>query len=111
MSALTVIKRNLRSFMENFPLTNSALTRDSLSARSLSVMAPSSKKGKGKPNSAESTQPPSTTKFPACIRFVPPSSVAITIHAKPGSKLASITGIYSLYMYICVCVYEFLINE
>ncbi|KAL6225354.1 hypothetical protein ACLB2K_004204 [Fragaria x ananassa] len=52
-------------------------------------MAPAKKgKGKAKPNApAESTQ----SNFPACIRFVPPSSVAITIHAKPGSKLASIT--------------------
>ncbi|KAL6227912.1 hypothetical protein ACLB2K_001866 [Fragaria x ananassa] len=52
-------------------------------------MAPAKKrKAKAKPNApAESTQ----SNFPACIRSVPPSSVAITIHAKPGSKLASIT--------------------
>ncbi|XP_059624438.1 uncharacterized protein LOC132267317 isoform X1 [Cornus florida] len=52
------------------------------------------KKGKSKGKSAESTQSPAdvnTNKFPSCIRFVPPSSVAITIHAKPGSKLATIT--------------------
>ncbi|CAK9177362.1 unnamed protein product, partial [Ilex paraguariensis] len=55
-------------------------------------MAPS-KKGKAKANSAQSTQSPSpvNAKFPACIRPVPPSSVAVTIHAKPGSKLATIT--------------------
>ncbi|BBH05544.1 Protein of unknown function D [Prunus dulcis] len=29
--------------------------------------------------------------FPTSIRYIPPSSVAITIHAKPGSKIASIT--------------------
>ncbi|XP_055828757.1 uncharacterized protein LOC129896807 isoform X2 [Solanum dulcamara] len=56
---------------------------------------PPSKKGKAKKNSTELTQSPapavSTPKFPACIRAVPPSSVAITIHAKPGSKQATIT--------------------
>ncbi|KAJ4843920.1 hypothetical protein Tsubulata_045280, partial [Turnera subulata] len=63
------------------------------------TMAPA-KKSKGKANSAESAQsnskkpsgPPDTgTKYPSCIRAVPPSSVAITIHAKPGSKTAAIT--------------------
>ncbi|KAB5556377.1 hypothetical protein DKX38_007286 [Salix brachista] len=59
-------------------------------------MAPS-KKGKAKANSALSTRskPPAPSpqdNFPSCIRAVPPSSVAITIHAKPGSKSASITG-------------------
>ncbi|XP_071716705.1 uncharacterized protein [Rutidosis leptorrhynchoides] len=54
-------------------------------------MAPA-KKGKAKAKSTESTSPtPTTTKFPACMRFIPPSSVAVTIHAKPGSKVASIT--------------------
>ncbi|KAK4760978.1 hypothetical protein SAY87_005871 [Trapa incisa] len=54
-------------------------------------MAPA-KKGKVKLNSAESTQPPANS-FPSCLRPVPPSSVAITIHAKPGSKSASITDL------------------
>lgn len=63
-------------------------------------MAPAKKrKAKAKPNApAESTQ----SNFPACIRSVPPSSVAITIHAKPGSKLASITGTplsFSIYQF------------
>ncbi|KAL3527999.1 hypothetical protein ACH5RR_012655 [Cinchona calisaya] len=55
-------------------------------------MAPN-KKSRAKGNSTQSTQPTSATqsKLPACIRSVPPSSVAITIHAKPGSKLATIT--------------------
>lgn len=55
-------------------------------------MAPA-KKGKGKANSAGPTQSSTSvdTNFPKCIRSVPPSSVAITIHAKPGSKVASIT--------------------
>ncbi|KAM7523553.1 hypothetical protein LguiA_013455 [Lonicera macranthoides] len=67
-------------------------------------MAPT-KKGKAKAISSSTTtkssssSPPaaaitSTTcskKFPGCMRFVPPSSVAITIHAKPGSKQATIT--------------------
>ncbi|KAJ8765330.1 hypothetical protein K2173_012027 [Erythroxylum novogranatense] len=59
-------------------------------------MAPA-KKGKATANSVDSTRSKSSitdssgVKFPACIRSVPPSSVAITIHAKPGSKLSSIT--------------------
>nr|GMD56527.1 UPF0235 protein C15orf40 homolog isoform X2 [Ipomoea batatas] len=56
----------------------------------------SSKKGKNKGNSAtestQSTQSP-TSKYPACLRVVAPSSVAITIHAKPGSKFATITDL------------------
>nr|GMD49616.1 UPF0235 protein C15orf40 homolog isoform X2 [Ipomoea batatas] len=58
-------------------------------------MAPS-KKGKNKGNSAtestQSTQSP-TSKYPPCLRVVAPSSVAITIHAKPGSKFATITDL------------------
>ncbi|XAR62326.1 hypothetical protein NMG60_11017049 [Bertholletia excelsa] len=55
-------------------------------------MAPS-KKGKSKANLAESTSSPASVnnKFPSCLRFIPPASVAINIHAKPGSKQASIT--------------------
>ncbi|CAI9763428.1 unnamed protein product [Fraxinus pennsylvanica] len=54
-------------------------------------MAPN-KKGKSKGNSAESIPlPPAAAKYPACMRLIPPSSVAITIHAKPGSKVATIT--------------------
>ncbi|ESQ30585.1 hypothetical protein EUTSA_v10011860mg [Eutrema salsugineum] len=58
-------------------------------------MAPT-KKGK-KANSAASTTAKSTaddsSSFPSCLRLVSPSSVAITIHAKPGSKSASITDV------------------
>ncbi|KAL2528162.1 hypothetical protein Fot_20763 [Forsythia ovata] len=54
-------------------------------------MAPN-KKGKSKGNSADSIPPPpAAAKYPACIRLIPPTSVAITIHAKPGSKIATIT--------------------
>ncbi|CAK7355080.1 unnamed protein product [Dovyalis caffra] len=62
-------------------------------------MAPAKKgKAKAKSNSAESTQSKSTAptpqnNFPSCIRAVPPSSVAIAVHAKPGSKSASITDV------------------
>ncbi|RCV14792.1 hypothetical protein SETIT_3G006700v2 [Setaria italica] len=31
--------------------------------------------------------------FPSCLRLMPPSTVAISIHAKPGSKVATITEI------------------
>ncbi|CAN4122126.1 unnamed protein product [Withania somnifera] len=56
---------------------------------------PPSKKGKAKKDSTQLTQSPavSTPKFPGCIRAVAPSSVAITIHAKPGSKLATVTDL------------------
>ncbi|RZC54611.1 hypothetical protein C5167_013464 [Papaver somniferum] len=58
-------------------------------------MAPA-KKGKSKEtvSSSAAAANKSTvvdTKYPACIRAVPPSSVGITIHAKPGSKIATIT--------------------
>ncbi|KAL6276795.1 hypothetical protein ACE6H2_020396 [Prunus campanulata] len=54
-------------------------------------MAPA-KKAKAKANPAESTQPVNpNNNFPTSIRYIPPSSVAITIHAKLGSKIASIT--------------------
>ncbi|XP_015869096.1 uncharacterized protein LOC107408414 isoform X2 [Ziziphus jujuba] len=59
-------------------------------------MAPPKKSKAKQANKSDSSaaSPNSTTsssKFPSCIRSVPPSSVAITIHAKPGSKLSSIT--------------------
>ncbi|CAI0555010.1 unnamed protein product [Linum tenue] len=61
-------------------------------------MAPSNKKGKGKAGSADSKastvpKPSTAGDFPSCLRSVPPSSVAITIHAKPGAKSASITDV------------------
>ncbi|GAB4847720.1 hypothetical protein Ancab_026782 [Ancistrocladus abbreviatus] len=59
-------------------------------------MSQAAKKGKSKNKSAGSTQPtesPAYAKFPACIRSLSPSSVAITIHAKPGSKISSITEV------------------
>ncbi|KAH7520815.1 hypothetical protein FEM48_Zijuj08G0186000 [Ziziphus jujuba var. spinosa] len=61
-------------------------------------MAPPKKSKAKQANKSDSSaaSPNSTTsssKFPSCIRSVPPSSVAITIHAKPGSKLSSITGL------------------
>lgn len=34
--------------------------------------------------------------LPNCMRTVSPASVAITVHAKPGSKVASITGSLSV---------------
>uniref|UniRef100_A0A7N0ZXM4 Uncharacterized protein n=1 Tax=Kalanchoe fedtschenkoi TaxID=63787 RepID=A0A7N0ZXM4_KALFE len=48
------------------------------------------KKAKAKVGAAADAATASS-KFPSCIRHVPPSSVAITIHAKPGSKVAAIT--------------------
>ncbi|GAV62780.1 DUF167 domain-containing protein, partial [Cephalotus follicularis] len=56
------------------------------------------KKGKARANSGKSTQlSPSrdsnSNQLPSCVRFIPPSSVSITIHAKPGSKSSNITNI------------------
>ncbi|PIA41859.1 hypothetical protein AQUCO_02200351v1 [Aquilegia coerulea] len=44
-------------------------------------------------SSSTTTTPSSTSNFPSSLRHVPPSSVAITIHAKPGSKIATITDV------------------
>ncbi|CAN8321010.1 unnamed protein product [Cochlearia groenlandica] len=62
-------------------------------------MAPT-KKSKKPNTSAASTTAKSTTIaadnnpiFPSCLRLLTPSSVSITIHAKPGSKSASITDV------------------
>ncbi|KAF5457993.1 hypothetical protein F2P56_022061 [Juglans regia] len=59
---------------------------------------PQAKKGKAKAkakattaDSAQSSAPVKPNNFPSCIRSIPPSSVAISIHAKPGSKSSSIT--------------------
>ncbi|NP_001150562.2 UPF0235 protein C15orf40 [Zea mays] len=58
-------------------------------------MAPG-KRGKAKgaapppPTAAAST---GAVGFPGCLRLMPPSTVAISIHAKPGSKVATITEI------------------
>jgi len=56
-------------------------------------MAPG-KRGKAK---GQQTPPPAAADaggggFPGCLRLMPPSTVAISIHAKPGSKVATITG-------------------
>ncbi|KAE8727169.1 UTP--glucose-1-phosphate uridylyltransferase isoform 1 [Hibiscus syriacus] len=54
-------------------------------------MAPA-KKGKAKTQKAEPSRPTENdSKLPSSIRPVPPSSVAIAIHAKPGAKSSSIT--------------------
>ncbi|CAH9146185.1 unnamed protein product [Cuscuta epithymum] len=77
------------------PVVSAAKLTQIIQRRPIKSMAPS-KKGKTKGNSAtESTQcmPPSASKYPACIRVVAPSSVSITIHAKPGSKIATITDL------------------
>ncbi|WCJ31623.1 hypothetical protein M5689_013101 [Euphorbia peplus] len=55
-------------------------------------MAPGKKgKWKGKAVDSKVSKEELENKYPSCLRHVPPSSVAITIHAKPGSKIASIT--------------------
>lgn len=55
----------------------------------------------GKRGKAKAKAPPAATAnaggggFPSCLRLMPPSTVAISIHAKPGSKVATITGRFS----------------
>ncbi|KAJ4786522.1 UPF0235 protein [Rhynchospora pubera] len=55
-------------------------------------MAPP-KKGKTKGAADSTTAAASEPGVPACLRLIPPSTVSISIHAKPGSKSASITDI------------------
>ncbi|XP_018677347.2 uncharacterized protein LOC103974337 isoform X1 [Musa acuminata AAA Group] len=47
------------------------------------------KRGKAKGGSAAAppTAASAESKVPGCLRLLPPSTVAITIHAKPGSKM------------------------
>ncbi|KAJ0972767.1 hypothetical protein J5N97_020726 [Dioscorea zingiberensis] len=52
-------------------------------------MAPP-KRGKTKD---AATAPAPAAEFPACLRAVPPFTVAIAVHAKPGSKVATITDV------------------
>ncbi|RWR86864.1 UPF0235 protein C15orf40 [Cinnamomum micranthum f. kanehirae] len=57
------------------------------------------KSGKGKSDdkkssSSSSTSNDTTTSIPACLRLISPSTVSITVHAKPGSKLATITDTF-----------------
>lgn len=60
-------------------------------------MAPG-KRGKSKPKGDAPAKPAAAAAssggegFPGCLRLMPPSTVAISIHAKPGSKVATITG-------------------
>ncbi|KAK7316974.1 hypothetical protein RJT34_00826 [Clitoria ternatea] len=54
---------------------------------------PPVKKGKAKAEPKVMIPSEKPNNFPSCIRCVPPSSIAITIHAKPGSKSASVTDI------------------
>uniref|UniRef100_A0ACD5Y3B7 Uncharacterized protein n=1 Tax=Avena sativa TaxID=4498 RepID=A0ACD5Y3B7_AVESA len=59
-------------------------------------MAPGKRgKAKGAPPAPASAAAATTDgrEFPGCLRLMPPSTVAISVHAKPGSKVATITDI------------------
>ncbi|KAL5214074.1 hypothetical protein ABZP36_003226 [Zizania latifolia] len=57
-------------------------------------MAPGKHRGKAKGNPPPVAPAAAAAGgFPACLRLMPPSTVAISIHAKPGSKIATITEI------------------
>ncbi|XP_047070508.1 UPF0235 protein C15orf40 homolog [Lolium rigidum] len=55
-------------------------------------MAPG-KRGKAKGGQAPAAAASAGGEFPGCLRLMPPSTVAISVHAKPGSKVATITEI------------------
>ncbi|KAF2936644.1 hypothetical protein DAI22_04g317200 [Oryza sativa Japonica Group] len=63
--------------------------------QSPSDMAPGKQRGKAKgaPPPPAAPNAAAAGGFPACLRLMPPSTVAISIQAKPGSKLATITEI------------------
>ncbi|KAF3783411.1 C15orf40-like protein [Nymphaea thermarum] len=58
-------------------------------------MAPKRGKAKAGELVPTSTQPRQVAgkNTPACLRLVPPASVAITIHAKPGAKISAVTDV------------------
>lgn len=61
-----------------------------------SMAPPKKRKPKGDggaPPSAGGVAAAAAAQFPRSIRLVSPSTVAINVHAKPGSKVATITGI------------------
>ncbi|XP_073003923.1 uncharacterized protein [Typha latifolia] len=45
---------------------------------------------RGKPKAAAAA---AAAAFPGCLRLIPPSTVAISVHAKPGSKVATVTDL------------------
>ncbi|XP_020248968.1 UPF0235 protein C15orf40 homolog [Asparagus officinalis] len=55
-------------------------------------MAPS-KRGKSKTATAPPPPTAAASNFPASLRLQSPATVSISIHAKPGSKIATITDI------------------
>ncbi|OAY78421.1 UPF0235 protein [Ananas comosus] len=55
-------------------------------------MAPP-KRAKPKGDSAAASPAAAAAAVPGCLRLLPPSTVAIAVHAKPGSKVATITEI------------------
>ncbi|ERN16038.1 hypothetical protein AMTRI_Chr11g94830 [Amborella trichopoda] len=57
-------------------------------------MAPKRAKSKtDSPAPAPSHNASGGENFPASLRLIPPATVAVTVHAKPGSKVASITDV------------------
>ncbi|XP_072969286.1 uncharacterized protein [Typha angustifolia] len=45
---------------------------------------------RGKPKAAAAA---AAAAFPGCLRLIPPSTVAISVHAKPSSKVATVTDL------------------
>nr|BAK02850.1 predicted protein [Hordeum vulgare subsp. vulgare] len=59
-------------------------------------MAPGKRGSKAKAKGAPAPAPAAAAaggEFPGCLHLMPPSTVAISIHAKPGSKMATITEV------------------
>ncbi|KAK8921045.1 hypothetical protein KSP39_PZI020903 [Platanthera zijinensis] len=58
-------------------------------------MAPRKGSKRGKPDDETTSTDPAATpgNVPGCLRLIPPSTVSISIRAKPGSKTATITEV------------------
>ncbi|KAI4330131.1 hypothetical protein MLD38_028436 [Melastoma candidum] len=91
------IRRPTRQLTSYFELTTEFRQRPSakIVRQRQEKMPPPSKKDKTSKSSKNNTaaEVPNATGFPSCLRIISPSSVAITVHAKPGSKAASITEV------------------
>lgn len=70
---------------------------------------PSKGASSGKPEAVATAE---KSRIPGCIRSLADSTVAITVHAKPGSKLSAITGAVSglppnlfVCLFVCFCFF------
>ena len=62
-----------------------------------SVMTRPSKEAPSQKSGAAASVVPDKSPIPGCVRSLPDSTVAISIHAKPGSRLSAITGAHAFH--------------